>query len=516
MVPVQLGRIKLVKPFCLEPKINKLIRSLLIAIFSFSILMVQLPSSFADSNQGSINVGDFPLGVAINPAGNIAYVANYYSDSVSVVNLTNNVVTNTIAVGDYPFGVVINPAGTIGYVVNCNSSGSVSVINLTNNVVTDTIAVGDSPISLAINPAGTLAYVSNFGAGTVSVINLSTNSVVQTVSGFSNPRGIAINSTGTFAYIANPGADEVKKLDLGSNTLVGSVSGLPEPREIVLSSDNTKAFVSDFNLGRVSVIDLSTNTVSSTITVGSRPWGLQLKENFLYVVNRDDGNVSKIDLNSYTLIENISVGEYPYYIAINPSGTFGYVTNANSDTISILKLDIKFPEKSQWVGAQSITCPVPNPWVKEKLGFASKVKPVLVSAENTVGKTITQDSYDSLKSSGVVFDTVSQKVSTATETLPIYGCKDKLLSGKLNQPIQFIAGGYTLQSDAHGYINTADLKWHDTNGVTLYTNTAAFMHTIKFTKTGKYVVVLTEQPDTSRGLIPTYGVRSIRFVININ
>jgi len=169
-----------------------------------------------------------------------------------------------------------------------------------------------------------------------------------------------------------------------------------------------------------------------------------------------------------------------------------------------------------WVGAQSITCPAPNPWVKEKLGFASKVKPVLVSAENTVGKTITQGSYDSLKSSGVAFDTVSKKVSTATETLPIYGCKDKLLSGKVNQPIQFIAGGYSLQSDAHGYINTADLKWHDTNGVTLYTNTAAFMHTIKFTKTGKYVVVLTEQPDTSRGLIPTYGVRSIRFVININ
>jgi hypothetical protein len=173
-------------------------------------------------------------------------------------------------------------------------------------------------------------------------------------------------------------------------------------------------------------------------------------------------------------------------------------------------------EASPWVGDQNITCPTPNPWVKEQLGFASNAKPVLVSAENTIGKTITQGSYDALKSSGVVFDTVSTKVSTATETLPIYGCKDKLLSGKVNQPIQFIAGGYTLQSDAHGYINTSDLKWHDTNGVTLYTNTAAFMHTIKFTKAGKYVVVLTEQPDTSRGLIPTYGVRSVRFVININ
>jgi YVTN family beta-propeller protein len=501
-------------PFYLESKINKLVRNLLIAL-SFSIFMVQVPSALADSNQGSINVDDFPTGVAVNPAGTIAYVTNQRSDSVSVINLTNNVVTNTIAVGDNPWEVVVNPAGTIGYVTNLNSD-SVSVIDLINNVVTATIAVGDGPVNLAINPAGTFVYVSNFTAGTVSVINLSTNSVVHTVSGFSSPRGIAINSTATFAYIANPGADEVKKLDLGSNTLVGSVSGLLDSIDIVLSSDNTKAFVSDFTLGRVSVIDLSTNTISSTITVGSSPWGLQLKENFLYVANRADDNVSKIDLNSYTLIENISVGDLPLNIAINPSGTFGYVTNAESDTISILKLDIKSPENSQWVGAQSINCPAPNPWVKEQLGFASNVKPVLVLAENTIGKTITQGSYEALKSSGVVFDTVSTKVSTATETLPIYGCKDKLLSGKVNQPIQFIAGGYTLQSDAHGYINTSDLKWHDTNGVTLYTNTAAFMHTIKFTKTGKYVVVLTEQPDTSRGLIPTYGVRSVRFVININ
>ena len=172
--------------------------------------------------------------------------------------------------------------------------------------------------------------------------------------------------------------------------------------------------------------------------------------------------------------------------------------------------------ENTWVGRQSISCPESNPWDDERLLFASNVQPVLVSAENSIGKTITQGSYDSLKSSGVVFDTVSTKVSTATETLPIYGCKDKLLNGKVNQPIQFIAGGYTLQSDAHGYINTADLKWHDTNSVTLYTNTAAFMHTIKFTNPGRYVVVLTEQPDTSRGLIPTYGVRSVRFVININ
>ena len=194
----------------------------------------------------------------------------------------------------------------------------------------------------------------------------------------------------------------------------------------------------------------------------------------------------------------------------------GYSYNGSNDDFAVVRYLNTVSNAQIWVGAQSISCPAPNPWIKEQLGFASNITPVLVSAENTIGKNTIQGAYDALKTSGVLYDTVSTKVSTATETLPIYGCKDKLLSGKVNQPIQFIAGGYTLQSDAHGYINTADLKWHDTNGVTLYTNTAAFMHTVKFTNPGRYVVVLTEQPDTSRGLIPTYGVRSVRFVININ
>ena len=200
----------------------------------------------------------------------------------------------------------------------------------------------------------------------------------------------------------------------------------------------------------------------------------------------------------------------------------GYSDNGTNDDFAVARYSVTINSNntnfnsSPWVGVQSIVCPDPNPWTKEQLVFSTNVKPVLVSAENTVGKTITQSSYVSLKSSGVEFDTVSKEVSTATETLPIYGCKDKLLSGKVNQPIQFIAGGYSLQSEAHGYIKTSDLKWHDTNGVTLYTNTAAFLHTVNFTKSGKYVVMLTEQPDTSRGLVPTYGVRSIRFVININ
>ena len=264
-----------------------------------------------------------------------------------------------------------------------------------------------------------------------------------------------------------------------------------------LEVDSNYIYWNSYTVG-IKRADINGSNITSLIST-RRNFAFAIDSNYIYLDHWNGSapySIARANLDGTSLDLNyIRTGNQPFAVHVETNSC------ASSGT---------------WVGAQSLTCPAPNPWVKEQLGFASSVKPVLVSAENTIGKTITQGSYDSLKSSGVVFDTVSKKVSTATETLPLYGCKDKLLSGKVNQPIQFIAGGYTLQSDAHGYINTADLKWHDTNGVTLYTNTAAFMHTVKFTKTGKYVVVLTEQPDTGRGLIPTYGVRSVRFVININ
>jgi uncharacterized delta-60 repeat protein len=280
---------------------------------------------------------------------------------------------------------------------------------------------------------------------------------------------------------------------LGSSDDIGQGVTLQSDGKIVLVGDSNNGSNTDFAVARYN----SDGTLDTTFdTDGKLITTLGTGDESAYSV--------LIQSNGYIVVAGFSFN--------GANQDFAVVRYSANSSSSESNSDSSFP----WVGVQAITCPAPNPWVKEQLGFATNAKPVLVSSENSVGKTITQGSYDALKSSGVLFDTVSNKVSTATETLPIYGCKDKLLSGKVNQPIQFIAGGYTLQSDAHGYINTTDLKWHDTNGVTLYTNTAAFMHTIKFTQKGKYVVVLTEQPDTGRGLIPTYGVRSIRFVININ
>jgi hypothetical protein len=173
-------------------------------------------------------------------------------------------------------------------------------------------------------------------------------------------------------------------------------------------------------------------------------------------------------------------------------------------------------EANPWVGLQAINCPNPNPWDKERIELANRVSPIFEPVENLIGKTISQSSVEKLSNSGVFIDNFSKRVSTATEILPSYGCKDKLVQGKVNQPIQFVVGGYTLQSSAHGFIKTPDTNWHDFSGVTLYTNTAAFMKTVKFAQPGKHVVVITEQPDLGAGSIPVYGIRSVRFVVAVS
>ncbi|PFV35012.1 hypothetical protein COL00_30975 [Bacillus cereus] len=47
------------------------------------------------------------MGVAITPDGQFAYVTNYISDNVSVIETVGNTVIQTLSVGDGPMGVAI-------------------------------------------------------------------------------------------------------------------------------------------------------------------------------------------------------------------------------------------------------------------------------------------------------------------------------------------------------------------------------------------------------------------------
>lgn len=168
-----------------------------------------------------------------------------------------------------------------------------------------------------------------------------------------------------------------------------------------------------------------------------------------------------------------------------------------------------------WMGISNINCPEANPWINEKNEIARDVKPLTSIEDNLIGKFILEDKLNNVGADGIYFDAESDHVDTTTYVLPDYGCSDRWLEYELNKPIQFIVGGFTLQSNAQGFIKVPNSNWHDLSFVTLYTDTAAFLHTIQFNQKGRYLLVITEQPDLTAGLIPTYGFKTVRFLIDI-
>jgi YVTN family beta-propeller protein len=84
----------------------------------------------------TIPVGNNPAGVAITPNGTYAYVTNYGSGTVSVINTATNTVTATISGFNTPNGVAAAPNGAYVYITNLN--GTVSMTSTSNAITSPT------------------------------------------------------------------------------------------------------------------------------------------------------------------------------------------------------------------------------------------------------------------------------------------------------------------------------------------------------------------------------------------
>lgn len=134
--------------------------------------------------------------VALNPQGTFAYIATdgpseFVPGTVSVVSTLTNSLVASIQVGNFPYAVAVEPTGALVYVANYNS-GTVSVIDAATTMVTATIPVGASPRAIAVDASGSFAYVANGSSNSVSVVDLATNTVRANIGAGVSPVGLVI------------------------------------------------------------------------------------------------------------------------------------------------------------------------------------------------------------------------------------------------------------------------------------------------------------------------------------
>lgn len=98
----------------------------------------------------TIAVGDRPRGVAFQPDGSRAYVANMGSDRISVLDAQNHVVLSDVdltGVSYHPRGLSVHPDGTTLWVASERTDNAVVLDTDTGAVLAD-IAVGRFPVAM--------------------------------------------------------------------------------------------------------------------------------------------------------------------------------------------------------------------------------------------------------------------------------------------------------------------------------------------------------------------------------
>lgn len=108
----------------------------------------------------------------------LALVVNSGSNNVSIVDLNQSAVSNTVAVGNQPITVLVKPDETKAYVANYGSS-SITEINLSTFTATRTLQVGASPMSLAMDPGGTALWVG--GQGYIAKVDLTSFAIISSM-----------------------------------------------------------------------------------------------------------------------------------------------------------------------------------------------------------------------------------------------------------------------------------------------------------------------------------------------
>jgi len=288
----------------------------------------------------AVNTGSVPITstITVTPfIAGMAYIPNYVSDNVSVINTATNAVVATIAVGNQPYGVSNSPDGSRVYVTKVGSD-NVSVINTATNTVVATIGVGIYPYGVNTSPDGSRVYVANAVSGNVSVINTATNTVVATIGVGNYPYGVSTSPDGSRVYVTNAVSNNVSVINTATNAVVATIGVGSGPRGVSTSPDGSRVYVTNFGSDNVSVINTATNTVMANIPVGYNSFGVSTSPDGsrVYVANPGSNYLSVINTATNTVVATIAVGNFPIGVSTSPDGSRVYVANYQSHNVSVI------------------------------------------------------------------------------------------------------------------------------------------------------------------------------------
>ncbi len=219
-----------------------------------------------DSVVATVKIQSNPYALAVNEGSNKVYVANTYSNTVTVIDGATNAVTD-LKVGSADALVVDSkrnvitcwatktqisefwmalpePSAKFGWenhlwgmaidesreVLYLTRSGNAEVIALDEKThELNAVPTGTIPCAVAVNPVTQTAYVVNYGDETVTAIDAAKHKVLASLHVGQHPQAIAVDSVHNRIYVANVHSNSITAIDGIKNAVIGQYDAGKNP-----------------------------------------------------------------------------------------------------------------------------------------------------------------------------------------------------------------------------------------------------------------------------------------------
>jgi len=303
-------------------------------------------------------IDDFPP-PPILPPGNQAQVAGATRPASSPAT---NVVMSLMpfprpllfrpALLDAPSGqgtpLACDPVNQTRLLVAESKRDSLAFLNTCPLKIVARVPVGTKPVNVVRIPDTSVVLVANSGSASLSVVDTATQKVTTTIplppfAGFAaQPSAMAIQPDGSLAYVslhlAVP-ASVVYIIDLTTMQYTGQMLDVGAfPASMALTPDGSQLWVSSRGDSRVDIFDTATNThifafnVQLATGIAFNPTGTRA----FMAEGISPGDVIVIDVQTLSQVAIIPVGNFPHALKVSSTGRHLFVTNALSNSISLV------------------------------------------------------------------------------------------------------------------------------------------------------------------------------------
>jgi len=203
--------------------------------------------------------------ILVSPDGDMLYVTRYEAASntqyLTALDPLTGAVRGRVQVGSDPRGALFSPDGARVYVANAFSN-TVSVIDARTLTLVTSIAVGLQPHALAFDSTARRLYVANYGSDNLNVIDVPTHRVVATIPLAMNVTALIASESTQRVYVASASTDSVFVVERGR--VVKEISVGRHPIDLARDASNGRVIVAHRSDGTLALVDEATLTVQFT------------------------------------------------------------------------------------------------------------------------------------------------------------------------------------------------------------------------------------------------------------